>query len=514
MISNGLLLNPRRLDDFKRNTEEKARRIEEEIRTDFNLPPEFNLESDDHLRYLLYNELPRSFGTVEENLEGFVKKKEEAVRCSSCSKKSWIEKGGDSLHWRCLCGSTNQLQSSSLGEYRTKARRKTGTKVHKKLLKIKTIKDNTPVFDLPPGFKGRRTKLGARRTANEQGRLSLQVHLQNRISKIRALKRPAEKHRLEALQLEKQIIFLEKFNEYQKISKLLSTYTSFPTQRDKRVHSSLLIHGTNTGRLASAKPNLQNLPKKNKEVRKVFVVPPGFTYLSGDYSNLEVRILAYITEDEPLISAFEKGRNVHDENTRILFNLDSSHPQWDLARRASKIFMFGGISYGGSEREIYQKVILEAPRLNLTFEDFKRARNRWMGAHPGYQKWYREIEETNDEVRTAETFLGRRRTLFSTNPRDRFKQRLNTPIQGGAAGVINDALIRIYNREDFSSLKSKLVLQIHDQLLFEAKLEEVDQLREIVKEEMEKKFVINGREVIFPVDFETGPSLGELEEMK
>lgn len=253
----------------------------------------------------------------------------------------------------------------------------------------------------------------------------------------------------------------------------------------------------------------QNIPKKELGIRRAFVSKPGFSFLSLDYANLEVHVLAYESSDDVLINAIQRGDNIHDMNTQVLFNLSSEDEKWKLARRAAKIFMFGGISYGGSDEEIYQKVILEAPKLALTLGEFKAAKQRYMDAHPKYAQWADNVVERALRDRVSSTFLGRKRLLTGSES-DIRKQALNTPIQGGAGGIINRAMVRIHER--LRDTKAYLVLQIHDQLIAEVPDKEIPAALAIMKEEMEREVDFYGIPRSFPTDTEVGKSWGTLED--
>ena len=259
--------------------------------------------------------------------------------------------------------------------------------------------------------------------------------------------------------------------------------------------------------------SLQTIPKKNLEARKCFIPEEGFVFLSRDYSNLEVRILAYETEDEELIRFLEEGGKIHDRNTEILFGISPTDPGGELAKRGAKIFQFGRIQYGGSPREVYEQVCLEVPELKLTFRDFQEAERRYRERYKGYSDWYDGIERGVREVRSARTFYGRCRTLLGSE-RDIFKQALNTPIQCSAADIIKLATVRIHHQIRTERLKSRLILQIHDELLFEVWKPELEEIRILSKEEMERPVDFKGREVIFPTEVKIGPSWGELKEVK
>lgn len=500
MQTNGIGYDPKRLEIFISNAEIASKKLEEDIRNIALLPEGFNLNSDDDLRWYFYRLQPPKFQKLRD-LDDYNEKEFRKYECENedCKRRTfWGEDSGVCPK----CGETG----TATGETKLSTRKSPGTKAHNTLLDLKAISKVTSPF-YPRGYKGRKTNTG-KVAVNQQSLLGLQRATQNEIHRMRNLKRPPEEE-IEKARLLLEII--DKYFEYAGLQKLLSTYRNFTTGADGRVHTHFLIHGTATGRLSSSNPNLQNIPKKELGIRKAFVSSHGKVFLSLDYQNLEVHVLAYESEDDVLIDAIRQGVNIHDMNTKTLFNLTPEDKQWKLARRAAKIFMFGGISYGGSDEEIYQKVILEAPQLALTLAEFKNAKSRYMQAHPKYAEWADRVVETALRDRVSKTFLGRKRLLTGSES-DIRKQALNTPIQGGAGGVINRAMVRIHNR--FQGTPYTLVLQIHDQLIAEVPEGQVPEALEIMKEEMEKPINFYGVMRSFPTDAEVGTSWGELEEYK
>jgi uracil-DNA glycosylase family 4 len=451
MMKNGIQLDKKKLASYAAKLSRDKAALEKELRAVASLPPAFNLDSDDHLRYFLYGILSNKLKNAEEEI---------------ASKK------------------------------------RKDTKVYKKLEGLLEIKTKTkPLAPLPSAYRGRKTDTGKAKV-DEQSLLSLQRAYQNRLATINAQKNPKTQ---EAASIQKLLQWLSAYRRYSELEKLRSTYSHFPAAPDGRVHTSILIHGTATGRLSSASPNLQNIPKENLEIRKCFVAPDGRILVSADYENLEARVLAYETGDEPLINAFEHGLNLHDENTKILFGITPTHPQWKVARRAAKIFAFGN-NYGGGDNGIYEKILLACPELGLTFAQFRAVKQRFLDAHPAYHRWAETARKRARETRRVSTFSGRIRILHGLD-RDNEKIGLNTPIQGGAASIINLALIRIHSR---ISPPTKLLLQIHDELLFETVPSFLPRLKTIIKEEMTREVDFYGRKVSFPIKIKTGPSWGEL----
>lgn len=471
MIENGFRLDRKKLNSLKKRFEESQREKEALLRTSGKLPPEFNLNSDDDLRYFLFGIEPRKFKNLEDLAE-YSDRTKTGKRVRSKDTKAW-----------------------------------------KKLQALEAIREKTrPIFTLP-GFRGRRTKSGTNISVNEKGRLSLRIALQNRLARIERFSRRPAKVEREYKAINKLLNWLRLFDDYQKATTLLERYLDFPTGKDGRVHTSFILHGPPTGRLASSSPNLQNIPKRGEGIiiREAFVASKGNTLISADYSNLEVRVLAYESNDRVLIKQLESGMNIHDENTKVLFGIDKRHSNWSAARRAAKVFQFGRLSYGGGDMEVYANVVTEAPEMKLTMRQFKEATSRYFAAHPDYVKWASELNDSPSRFTT--TFMGRTRELFGGS-NDRRKQKLNHPIQGGAAHIINRAMIRIDKRMGELGLKSKLICQVHDQLIFDTVPKERDVIIKLAREEMERSVDFRGREVKFPVDVEEGPNWGKLKEIK
>lgn len=462
MKRNGIYLNKEAQATVKKELAATVKRLDAELRQIADLPPEFSLSSDTDLRLFLYGHKAKKYNKADE-----------------------LEK------------------------------KKPGTKVYEECRQMAAIVNNTHSIYHPPGFRPRTTKEAKVPQVDEQARLGLRVAAQNRLEELASFRRPTEKHAMERQTIERLLLWLEKYGEYAQATKLLSTYTDYKTGIDGRVHPTFLVHGTATGRFSSKNPNFQNLPKGNPIIRRMFTVEDeSWWIVSADYSNLEVAVLAYVSGDQRLIDIIEEGRNLHDENNRILFpDLTPDHPLWKAGRDAAKVFQFGGISYGGGPREIYEKVLLKAPKLRLTFADFKRALDRWMEEHPGYREWAEKqkhdvLDPKGPMYRKVMTFAGRMRRCYGSN-RDIEKIALNTPIQGGAAHIINAATIRIERR--LRGMRSRLQAQIHDEIRVEAHPRELDDVVALLREEMEKPVEINGVERRFRVDVEKGKNWADLE---
>lgn len=454
MVETGVKVSTKNLRKWRREVKQRIVAAEGRLRQAAALPDAFNLNSDDDVRLFLFGEAATKY-----------------------NKAALLDK------------------------------KKPGTKVYEQCKAMHDILHGTKALYVPTGFKGRRTDT-KKRKVDEQGRLALRVHVQNRLERIEGFKNPTEAHKEEKDQILRLLDWLEVFQQYKEAKTLQERYTSFPVRADGRVHTQFIIHGTATGRLASRSPNIQNLPKEEKGVRRLFVADEGKVIISADYSNLEVRTMAYETGDPHLVHVVESGTNMHDENTRVLFGLSKADPMWSEARRAAKTFQFG-IQYGGSVDEVYEKVLIQAPKLRLTRADFKRAVDAYFEANPEYGRWRERITEHVLRYRWVDNAFGRRRYFYGSE-RDIVKEALNFPAQSAAASIINRACVEIVEGIEANRMESRLQGQVHDQLLAEVPRDEANAFVELAVNAMERRVAFRGREVTFPVDVEWGPNWADL----
>ena len=278
--------------------------------------------------------------------------------------------------------------------------------------------------------------------------------------------------------------------EYRGVKKLLSTYIepfpSYISPETGKVHTTFNQALTATGRLSSSKPNLQNIPirtERGKEIRKAFIPSrPDGVIVSADYSQIELRIMAHLSCDAHLINAFRNGEDVHAMTAAKIFNIDLEEVTADQ-RRIAKTANFG-IMYGISAFGLSQ-------RLHISRAEAKKIIEDYFVNFPAISSYIEDTLASAREFGYVETVFGRRRYLPEINARNATARALaertaiNAPIQGTSADIIKMAMINVDRRITEAGLQSKMVLQIHDELVFDAVREEVDLLQKIVKEEME-----------------------------
>ena len=281
-----------------------------------------------------------------------------------------------------------------------------------------------------------------------------------------------------------------KILEYRAVKKLLSTYIepfpSYVSNIDGRVHTTFNQALTATGRLSSSAPNLQNIPvrtERGREIRKAFV--PGTAdgvIVSADYSQIELRIMAHLSQDKHLVEAFRNGIDIHSATAEKIFGVAHEEVTPDQ-RRVAKTANFG-IMYGISSFGLAQ-------RLGISRTEAKKLIDDYFAAFPAIRAFIDDTVAAARENGYVETLFGRRRYLPDINSKNATVRALaernavNAPIQGTAADIIKMAMINVDRKLTEASLKSKMVLQIHDELLFDVPEGETRTLMKVVKDCME-----------------------------
>ena len=280
-----------------------------------------------------------------------------------------------------------------------------------------------------------------------------------------------------------------KILEYRQMAKLKSTYADGLAgfiQADGRIHGKFHQTITATGRLSSAEPNLQNIPVRmelGRLIRKVFIPEDGFVFVDADYSQIELRILAHCSGDDMLINAYRQAQDIHRITASQVFHVPFDEVT-DLQRRNAKAVNFG-IVYGISSFGLSQD-------LSISRKEAAEYIDQYFLTYPGIKTFLDNTVASAKEHGYVETLFGRRRPmpeLKSSNYMQRsFGERvaMNAPIQGTAADIIKVAMIGVSRRLKEKQMKSRLVLQVHDELLIETYIPELEQVEEILKEEMER----------------------------
>jgi DNA polymerase-1 len=251
------------------------------------------------------------------------------------------------------------------------------------------------------------------------------------------------------------------------------------------VHTTFNQTGTTTGRLSSTNPNLQNIPIRTelgREIRAAFIAEPGFSLLSADYSQIELRLLAHFSEDPLLTEAFRRGDDIHSLTASQVFGvppmlIDAEH------RRRAKAVNFG-IVYGLSPFGLSQQLGIEQ-------REAKKFIDAYFEKYAGVRRYIARVLDETRREQSVKTLFGRSRPIPDINSKNAnmrgFAERtaVNTPLQGTAADLIKIAMIQIDQELRSRKLQSRMLLQVHDELLFEVPADELDLMRQLVREKME-----------------------------
>ncbi len=299
--------------------------------------------------------------------------------------------------------------------------------------------------------------------------------------------------------------------QYRMLQKLKSTYVDALPQmvnpRTGRIHTSFNQTGTATGRLSSKDPNLQNIPIRDEEgrrIRSAFIPREGWKFLSADYSQIELVILAHLSGDPGLCEAFRAGSDVHRRTGSLIFGVpeDQVTPE---QRRVAKTINFG-VMYGMSSFRLSRE-------LGIPRKDADRFLEFYFRQYPRIQSFIGETIRKAEQSGKVSTLLGRERPVPNINSRNKTEKTqaeriaINTPIQGSAADMVKLAMIRIVEKLKKEHLNTRLILQVHDELIFEVPPEELDRVKGLVQKEMEQVYPLR---VPLRVSIETGSSWGEL----
>jgi DNA polymerase-1 len=299
---------------------------------------------------------------------------------------------------------------------------------------------------------------------------------------------------------------IEKILKYRQMVKLNSTYIdgllSVVDKKTNKIHSSFNQTVTNTGRISSTEPNLQNIPIKTEEGRKIrkAFVPQNDDYIlvDGDYSQIELRVLAHISKDPKLMDAFYHDEDIHTKTASEVFNLPKEEVT-PLMRNRAKAVNFG-IVYGISDYGLSRD-------LNISRKEAKEYIDNYLKNYKMVSQYMDDIIKVGKDKGYVETILNRRRYIPELKSRNynvrSFGERIamNTPIQGSAADIIKIAMVKVYKELNKRNLKSKLILQVHDELIIETYKDEEEEVKKIMKDIMENSIILD---IPLKVEIKTG----------
>ncbi|MGM0441413.1 MAG: DNA polymerase I [Elusimicrobiota bacterium] len=293
--------------------------------------------------------------------------------------------------------------------------------------------------------------------------------------------------------------------KYRKLNKLITTYIEplpdLVDEKDGRIHTSFNITGTATGRLSSSSPNLQNIPIKTKNgslVREAFTAQEGQVLLSGDYSQIDLRVLAHISEDKSLIKSFNNNEDIHTQTASRIFEIDKKEVTREDRKKAKAINF--GIVYGMSSWGL-------AKRVGISKNEARKFIDKYFEKYPGIKEYMDSIVKQAKEEGSVYTILNRRRKIPEINSSNYSRRKhferiaINTPIQGSSADIIKAAMVSLDEDYDFNNGEVNLLLQIHDELLFSVPKNSVDRHREKIRKKMENAFSLK---VPVKVEFKFG----------
>ena len=297
---------------------------------------------------------------------------------------------------------------------------------------------------------------------------------------------------LEKLRTEHPVI--EKILEYRQLTKLNSTYVEglkpFINPKTKRIHSFFHQTITATGRISSTEPNLQNIPTRiefGKQLRKVFKPEEGKVYIDADYSQIELRVLAHLSGDEHMIEAFKNGEDIHKQAASKVFGIPVEEVTKEQ-RSSAKAVNFG-IVYGISEFGLGQQ-------LGINRNKAKEYIEQYLSEYSGVRMFMQDAIKNAKETGYSMTMYGRRREISELKSNNymvrQFGERaaMNTPVQGTAADIMKIAMIKVFNELQKRDLKTKIVLQVHDEMMLEAPIEEKEEVKKLLQECMESAAIL------------------------
>jgi DNA polymerase-1 len=308
---------------------------------------------------------------------------------------------------------------------------------------------------------------------------------------------------------------IDLISDYRELAKLLSTYiTALPKLINKktgRVHTSFNQTITATGRLSSSNPNLQNIPVRTelgREIRKAFIAEPGFTFLAADYSQVELRVIACLANDPAMMEVFRRNEDIHRATAAKIFNVKPEDVNPEMRRKAKEVNF--GVLYGMGSLSL-------AERTGISRAEAKEFIKKYFDSYKHVKEYTEKMVEVAREKGFVETLFGRIRKMDdieSSMPVLRAaaeRMAVNMPIQGTAADLMKIAMIAVYAELKKHWPESRLLLQVHDELVLEVPSADVDKVAKVIDAKMEK---IHKLAVPIKVDTEIGPNWEEMEHVQ
>ena len=305
---------------------------------------------------------------------------------------------------------------------------------------------------------------------------------------------------------------IELILQYRQLAKLKSTYVdalpALINLKTGRLHTSFNQTGTTTGRLSSSEPNLQNIPVRGelgRKIRQAIIAPPEYYLLAADYSQIDLRVLAHLSQDPGLMTAFFNNEDIHTATASRVFNVPASDITPEM-RRVAKTVNFG-VVYGMSDYGLEQAT-------DFTREEASQFISAYFDKYPKVKEYIENTKQQAREKGYVQTVMGRRRYIPEINSANRIlreaaeRMAINMPVQGTSADIIKIAMINLHRAMKQKELKSKMILQIHDELVFEVPEDEIDEMKGLVNEIMPKALKLS---VPLKIDIKLGKNWAEME---
>jgi len=362
--------------------------------------------------------------------------------------------------------------------------------------------------------------LGHRFNINSSQQLSRVLYEELKLNELNELTKPrkprktksgytTEASSLEELKGTHPIV--ELILKYRQLAKLKSTYTdafcALVNPKTGRLHTSFNQTGTTTGRLSSSEPNLQNLPVRTElggKIRQAIIAEPGWELLSADYSQIDLRVLAHISQDTELIATFLRDEDVHTATASRIFNVAEDKVTSEM-RRVAKTVNFGVI-YGMSDYGLEQAT-------SFSREEAGEFISAYFEKYPGVRKYIEDTKKQAYEQGYVQTVMGRRRYIPEIKSPNRQvreaaeRMAINMPVQGTSADIIKIAMVNLHRDMEKRALRTRMILQVHDELLFEVPPGEMEPMKDLVSQIMPQALELR---VPLKIDIKTGKNWAEM----